>query len=83
MGPNESSLPMINTMKICYGTVFVIVFALGWKQRQWGRQRHLDMASLWVRLILLCSTLLIDKLAALHEVERDNRRSVYLVCTYM
>ncbi len=25
----------------------------------------------------------IDKLAALHEVERDNRRSVYLVCTYV
>ncbi len=24
-----------------------------------------------------------DKLAALHEVERDNRRGVYLVCTYV
>ncbi len=30
-----------------------------------------------------CSDLIFDKLVALYEVERDNRRSVYLVCTYM
>ncbi len=28
-------------------------------------------------------TILFDKLAALYEVERDNRRSVYLVCSCM